>query len=209
VLAEDGLGHSASYVVDLDDLTYDPDANMWSWDLAGPYELKDGDTVVATLNSGNCGYVDDPVIFFGFSVLAGNTDTTFTITSATLSFANMNPASAQASAGFSLTDAGGGGSLLSGLLGGMGYEADYNGATVFTQLVASYGTGGGQTIANADNIGPLPLANVFDMTSKVKFKLSANDLASGTNVYVIVPEPSMFAVAGVGALALLRRRRNK
>jgi hypothetical protein len=40
----------------------------------------------------------------------------------------------------------------------------------------------------------------------VQFTLTHDDLASGTNSFEVIPEPSTLALVALGALSMLRRR---
>jgi hypothetical protein len=200
----------------LNDLTYDKETNTWSWSQGSSIEILDEDEdVVATLQNANVYIQGDPSINLGFAVQAGDTDTTFTITTALLSFATIQNADGQAGAGFTITDVDNNGAVFTAGNGtGHGYLAQYNGVvptgTDFTRLIGDFSSGAGKSASSSDNDpanGYRPVGgDVDDMSARVQFTLSANDLASGTNSYEIVPEPSALLLAALGALALIRRK---
>jgi len=200
----------------LNDLTYDKETNTWSWAQGSAIDILDEDEdIVATLQNANVFIQGDPSINLGFAVQAGGSDTTFTITTALLSFATIQNADGQAGAGFTITDVDNNGATFTALNGtGHGYLAQFNGAvpsgTDFTRLIGDFSAGAGKSASSSDNDpanGYRPVgADVDDMSARVQFRLSANDLGSGTNSYEIVPEPSALVLVALGALTLLRRK---
>lgn len=158
------------------------------------------------------GLKSEPQLVLNFAVTAGNVDVTFDIISS-LPFATINPAQATATAQLGVTDNGGGGATLTGLIAGPKmFEASYNGGTVFADLVNSPivapadGSNGDNETMAWTNIG-----SVSSMKSEFKFKLSALDGASGTSSYKIVPEPSsvlalLCGLCGLGGLVSRMRR---
>ena len=186
---------------------FNGDFTQFLWMLPGQISIMDGPNVIATLTGGNVFYDGDPAIAMGFSIVAGNADTTVNIVSGTLGVGLTDPMG-DASAGLTLTDGNGNGSSLTGLAGsGNAYRAAYNGSsTSFLEAVGALSTGDGGTDSNSDassgGIGGL----VEDMSSQFSFVLSANDQASGTSSYSIVPAPAALAVLA-GGLAIGRRRR--
>jgi hypothetical protein len=199
-------------------LVYDPSTQTWSWTLLVdvPILSLDGQTMMGTLQAGDTHLLfgQDPSVNLNFAVEAGPDvgGTTFTIKSAT-----VNNAAARASAAFTLTDGiDDDGATLTPQPGESGaYKAQYNGfvpdGTTFTQLIAQMTADAMDTTNSAqdypgggayESLG----ASVSDMSSQVSFTLSPNDLASGTSVFEIVPEPSALVLLAV-ALGLAGRRR--
>ncbi len=203
-------------------LVYDPATQSWMWTLLVdvPIMSLDGLTTMGTLQAGNTNltFAQDPSVNLNFAVEAGPEagGTTFTIKSALLSFPTISNATARASAAFTLTDGiDEDGASLTPQVGDLGaYKTQYNGfvpdGTTFSQLIPQMAAdpmsttslseeypGGGayQSLGGA----------AYDMSSQVSFTLSPNDLASGTSVFEIAPEPSGLLLLAV-ALGLVRRR---
>lgn len=195
-------------------LTYHPELDTYTWQLEGPQEIRSSSgALLATLDQANAYYVADPIIGLHFVVTSGAVATTFTISSALLSFPTIDPAEAQASAGMTVTDMDGDGALATGLLTGpKAYGAYYNGflATNFRNLVSPIAVGANGTGTDSESFGFSTIGSVTDMSSQWSFRLSANDAASGTSRYEVrlVPEPASLAALGLGVVALLRRRKN-
>jgi hypothetical protein len=203
-------------------LVYDPGTQSWTWTLLVdvPIMSFDGQTMMGTLQAGdtNLDFGQDPSVNLNFAVEAGPDPggTTFTIKSALLSFPTIASATARASAAFTLTDGvDDDGATLTPQAGETGsYKAQYNGfvptGTTFTRLIP-------QMIA--EPMGTTSLSqeypggglyqslggSAYDMSTQVSFTLTANDLASGTSVFEIIPEPSALALLAMG-LGLVRRR---
>ncbi len=181
----------------------------WEWSSTQTMEMRSPTTgdLIAILNpqggESHVHYIDDPVVGLNFSVQSGATETTFNIASALLSFATMS-AEGRASVGISVTDYDGDGAVFEGVGDPNGaegaYLAQYNGfagtvsGTTFAEeipgmLAFAYST----EVRSVDvpvTAGFLPIGvPVSDMSSLFSFKLTANDFASGTSVFVIQVPP--------------------
>ncbi|MEW6250968.1 MAG: hypothetical protein AB1716_10000 [Planctomycetota bacterium] len=195
---------------------YEPTTGTWTWRLAESTEIRDPESheLIGTLNEADVRFVDDPVLTLAFSVTAGDQATTFSIKTALLVISPpLTSAQGQASAAVVATDTDGTGVNLRGL-GGVGgdkvYLAHYNGfvpnGTPFAELLTTLSAGAYGSAAGSSNVPLTPIAGtVNDMSSMLHFELSARDLASGTTVYEVVPEPAALAVMVL--LGWLVRRR--
>jgi len=204
---------AATYSLTMNDLNWQRSQDQWDWSSDASIDVKDGDgETVFTLSNVSMFFRADPQINLSFSVQAGNADTIFSITSGTLSFDTIQNAQGQASSAFTVTDTNNNGATLTGGNDdGNGYNAYYNGLNLFAGQIPSLSVPvGTQSKSTSDNypadgyaaVG----ADVSDMAAKVKFTLSARDLASGTTQYEIVPEPSALALLALGGLSMLRRK---
>lgn len=192
----------------------------YSWTLAAPvniYSSTNPGLLLATIQGVNVSLEADPQVVLGFFVQAGAVDTNFTISSAVVNFPAINNPDANASAAVTVTDTGANGASITGAFPASKiYEAQYNNAgSVFADLVSPVVVVP-PTISDSDSeqfplVGTTPIAgSVFNIQSQFKFLLTANDLASGTGVFTVVPEPSAIVLAMIGGAALLwwaRRRK--
>jgi len=211
----------AEYSAILADGYRDPTNGDYSWGITQPVEMFTATGVpIARLMGASVFCRDDPQVNLNFSVFAGSVDTVFTITSPTLSFGTLAQAVGRTSAGFTITDLDGNGVFLSDWNGNNVYTSRYNGAvpggTLFhNSFLGTYGTGTpGDSFSTDDNYpgggNYVPIADpVSDMSSRFRFTLTSNDIASGTSVYEIVPVPAPSAVTllGLGGILVARRRR--
>ncbi|MCX7427617.1 MAG: PEP-CTERM sorting domain-containing protein [Planctomycetia bacterium] len=209
---------SASYsweMPKLADVVSDP--VTWSMQEENLQLRSQGGAVIGTVEDLVVMLYGDPQVNVDFSVSAGNTPTTFTITSALVSFQWLKDVQGFASAGVTLTDSTGDGASLNLASGWNGlYRATYNGSTVFAELLAAQSIAGPGTISSSTDSGVQAIPGLVNsIQASYAFKLSAKDYASGSSQFEVigttsdVPEPSMFAMMAFGLLGLLlglRRR---
>ena len=189
---------------------------VFQWSTAG-VDLMDGDgDIIASLGATNLTMVQDPVVALGFHIQAGAADTLFTFGSGLLGFPGINGATGYASTGITLTDSDGDGSTsmvgAGGAAGTNCWQANYNGlapaGTIFAEFLPglSVAVPGDSETSDANTGAFLPIpGTVSAMSVAYNFVLSANDSASGTSVFNVVPEPATLALLA-GGLLLIRRR---
>lgn len=177
--------------------------------------LGDSGAVLRYLTMGVDG---DPSCPFEFDVIAGASGSTITISSPLVSFATINSATGTATASVTVTDTEGDGATATGQYkGGAFYDARYNtlssgqdfafliGGSVIAQPYLS-NTGVQTTSPLWQTIG----VPVSDMRTFYSFHLTANDEASGTSNFSIVPEPGSLVAMLTGLIGLagiIQRRR--
>lgn len=214
-----------SFTAAYDDGVIDPETGVFTWTLDADTSITDptGDTI-ATLQARDTfvevyppgsGRSGEAAVNLNFSVVAGGEATDFTIKSALLSALAIPGATGRASAAFTLTDGiDDDGATLTPLDGVGAFRADYNGfvpgGSLFTQLIPEM-TADPMSFANLSQDYPGGGAwssigdTVVDMSTMMSFTLSPNDLASGTSIFEVVPEPGSLLLLAVG-VGLLRRR---
>jgi hypothetical protein len=214
VSAESSLGKASWSIQFPTDLK---DWDKYDWDLGTQIPLKDptSGALIATLNKASVGLVADPAIGLGFNVTSGPAATSFTVTSALLSFPAISPAVGRASAQVGVTDSGADGATLKGEhTTGAAYRAQYNGfvpgGSDFANLIRSVTAGPGGVAGGSEEQPPgggyMPIVGaVSNMSAQWKFNLSGDDTANGSSIYEIIPEPGTLTLLLVG-LPLLRRR---
>lgn len=213
---------SGTFEVMTDDVIYNPSNDSYMWFGSG-ISINDDNSgaPIATLINAFVFIQADPQVNMTFNVQAGAAPTAFSVSTAVLNFPSISSAEGQASVGFSLTDsdpfgAGDGEALLSGDgPGGNAYWAEYNivpPGTVFTQQIPSLmisGDPSGSTSTGVDVPGGglyLPIAgSVSSMQAHTAFTLSANDQASSTSQFTIIPEPASLLLVLMGVASLRRR----
>ncbi len=131
-------------------------------------------------------------------------------------FPTITGASAFATAATTLT-ADGNGATFTGNFSGKGYQATYNGGTLFAALDSSFVSPADMSTVESERfpaVGTTVIAApVSGMRAQWDFDLTGGDDASGTSRYEIEPVPDantlVLAFAGVAPLAgcLVRRRR--
>lgn len=214
----------AQYDVEYSEEHWNPASGHYFWALAQdiPFESPSGEEIFATLGADGT-FVEivppgpgrsDPQVNLGFAMIAGDETTTFTVKSAEVVFDTIMYAEGRATASFTVSDGFDDGALLEGL-DGPAYLAQYNafvpGGTTFAQLIPSIAVapfqgsnglsqdypGGGSW----ETIG----VPVDRMSSMISFTITANDMASGTSNFEIMPEPTSLLLLAVG-MTLIRRR---
>ncbi len=223
----DGSGFLEFYA---NELVYNSSTNAWDWNK-GLTEIQNGSgDTIAVLDSATMSLMIDPTpdkpyrINLGFAVHAGLSLTQFAIRSAMITFSGpLDPNMLQspggggrATASLGITDENGNGATLLaiGQTGIGAYRAHYNGwypgGTAFTTLVNMISAGpggsgsGGQTYPSGSGYASINVT-ATDMSAGLGFTLTAEDSASGTTSYRILPEPAGLCLAALGLL-LVRRR---
>ncbi len=178
-----------------------------------PVELRDAENMlIGTIDDVMVHLDGDPVASVSFVATAGAFPTTFSVSSAVVSFpAILNP-SANAQATVTLTDTSTNGASLTPVAPNTGvFLPTYNGSTLFFPLVGPQTISmGGMVTASEDTGNQTILGSVSSIQARFNFTLSAMDVANGFGRFEVVPEPGTIALAAVaaavGALALRRRR---
>ena len=209
----------SEYTIELPDPPYD--SNRVSVSLDKPVQLtSETGALLAELESLSVTLDGDPAVDLNFAVNSGNSDTTFTITSAVVGFPAIDNPFALASVGLTLTDNAplpGNGAYANIVAPNAGmYQATYNSGTSFADLLGSVSLiGSGTVVAEASSLseGGLDkiMDSVTDIQAQVKFTLSANDQASGTSRFEVseVPEPVSLQLLLVGFAGLLFTARRR
>jgi hypothetical protein len=158
------------------------------------------------------------MISLGFAVQAGNADTTFTIDTATFSFASLAAALGRASAGVGVTDTNGDGvTLTPAQSNGSVYQTFYD-STLFASLITApvmtnvpNGSASSNDAAPGGGAYSALSGPVSSMRAEWRFTLSAQDMAGdtagGTGVWEVIPSPGALSLLGLGGLVGLRRAR--
>ena len=195
-------------------------SDPFMWSLPSPinvYSTANPSNQLGRIDSLQVKLDGDPQVILNFAVVAGNTDTNFCIQSGTVSFSPLVNPLAVASAAITVTDNDGDGAVLTGLEPGIrAYEARYNGSSVYADLIQTPLIATSFSSASlSDRMPPVTgflviPGPVSSIESEFCFTLSANDSASGTSQFTVVPEPTTWALLGTGLIALAavaRRRR--
>lgn len=190
----------------------------FSYDLSGPlniYSSQNSEVLLGTLESLNLRLDGDPQVILNFAFTAGGANTVFSVSSALVAFGAINNPDSFATAGITVTDNDSNGGSATGLFAGAkSYEASYNAGSIFADLVSP-------VVAPVDDSGigseRYPLAGTVQIPGAVtsikgsfNFLLTANDSASGTSRFNVVPEPSSVILALMAATGLYwaaRRRK--
>ena len=188
------------------------DVLVWTSPHAGGTELIDtGGTVVGYVKELTCMVIADPAVTLSFAVIAGATDTDFTLTAPSVTTGGLIDPEAYASAGMDVTGDGDGATATGQHPGTKAYQARYNGSTAFANLVDqitfsvpdTQGKSGREPAAGWSTISD----TVNSIDAQFKFRLSALDFASGTSRFEVVPEPATLGCMGLGLAVMLLRRK--
>jgi hypothetical protein len=153
----------------------------------------------------------DPVASISFVATAGASPTTFSVSSAVVTFPAITNPAASATAEVTLTDTSTNGASLTPVSPNTGvFLPTYNGSTIYTQLIGTTTiSSGGSITANGAFNDPIAGA-VSSIQARFNFTLSAADVASGTGRFEVIPEPTTLVLLAAGAAcaaaAGLRRR---
>ena len=196
-----------------------PDGSYF-WFLAGPpLQITDGPNVIAEITQASisAGNLPNKALGVGFTVFAGDSTTTFSVTSALSTFSAQNPGEARASNSVSITDSAGtpngatvlglrpGGTVASALINGLSAGT---GDTFYNMNTGPFVTN--TTITDDDESAPapnfLPTVPVSSMTLAWDFSLTQGDQYQNTTLFFAVPTPATALVLAGGAFVLRRRR---
>jgi hypothetical protein len=188
-----------------------------SYNLGVPVQLKAADgTVLGMLNGLSCGMQGDPFLTLNYSVQSVGA-ATFTFDTGLFSFSTIGSPIAFATAASTLTANASGATYTGNFAGSHGYEATYNGGTVFADLNAPFNAPADTSVTESDRVpgsGFIPIGvPVSSIRAQWNFTISADTGASGTSRFDVEPVPDAgtltLALSGVAPLLglMIRRRR--
>jgi len=192
-----------------------PEGGWFDWSLPSPYTFANGLGQLQTLNlslNERCYEPDALSVELAFSLVAGTSGATFTVTSAMLPITVVNP-QAYATAGVTVTDGEpyDTATLLGKYPGDKVYQTSYNNGIPWRTYIASplvTGTGGTASSPAEPIIQEMIPATVTNISSEFKFTLTPVDQASGTSSFtILVPEPVTIGLLAIGAVFVGRRKR--
>ena len=185
-----------------------------TWGAAEPVVLRDSGGWLATIAARD----DDPLlrvsgtsIRFNFDLVAGQTDTTFTLGGPNVSFPAIADAHAAASATVTLTDIGADGATLIGLLPGGAIGFEYNGGMPFGELIDRIDAPPGGMQVAAERLPESGFTPLNDAASSGRVylfaELTALDAVHGEGEFTFVPEPGALALLSISMTCLRRMSR--
>lgn len=188
------------------DVIYANPTIPYAWNLLDPIDIDLGGGDSATIDGLSISIKADPIINLGFSVVAGQTDTTFLLTS---NLMLVKPALINAQGSARATNVSVLDGTLTGNYEGKVYRAVYNGGTVFADLVNTPIYDGDSV---TESIPSTPISGqVSSMQTMWNFTISGNSSAQGGSRFTItgteIPEPATILLLGLGGLALIKKRR--
>lgn len=209
----EGAGAGTPLIVTEEDGYWDGDT--FYWELGAQHDFGNGAYLNMSDPNGdvhtNFTLVQDPQVTLDFAMQAGSAGTTtFTAKSALLSFDPITNPQSIASVGMQVSDFDGGGAVLEAV-GDGAFLAQYNGfvpgGSTFAELIDRIEAGWFDTEhANASLGWEAIPAQVSNISTMIEFTLTANDLASGTSSFTVVPEPATGLLLVLVGLTLVRRR---
>jgi hypothetical protein len=177
------------------------------------FELRtDQGELIGTVGDLQIALDGDPLANISFTATAGGSDTTFSLSSAIVSFAAMTNPHAMASAEMTLTDNDGSGASIDVVSPNAGlFQAVYNGSATYAELLGSASFTGGASASTAEDTSGVIGASVSSIQGVWQFTLSAGDGTRGRGEFQVVPEPSSLLLVacavGVGTVFFLRNRK--
>jgi hypothetical protein len=192
------------------------DGDRYGWSLSEPVAIMSGGRILATVTSLGVDIDVDPQVELKFAVTAGTSAQRFTISSAVVPFSAIASPLAYATAAVTVTDNDANGATLNGVYDGdKAYRASYNAAPLVDWAylvdpitVAPDFSGIGMQRQPATGRLAIP-ATLTSIQSEFDFWLSANDQASGTSRFDVVPEPATLVLLALGGMGILIGRRRK
>ncbi len=196
----------------------------WEWNSFSPFSITDGGTTLLTVTE--LGLLSALTVDsvsnehrwgheFGFALVAGDLDVDIEITTNVLSFSTVADAFGISDTAFTLLHSAGsapGAQALGLLPSGHAFNASYNGGVTFRDYLDFDPALIAVTTASAEGnmVPPGSLELVGDVSSlfaTYKFRLSADDQASATGKWGILPAPGSFGLLAAGLLVAGRRNR--
>ena len=180
------------------------------WALENAIEMRNNNAdLLGVIENLSIEFWGDPVVQLSFTATAGGVPTTFSISSAILSFPALSEPDAWATADVTLTDTATDGASFNLVAGDDGaYKAVYNGGTLFAHLIGPMILSSGGSANQDSSTGTQTIAgSVSSIQSSFRFVLSADDIASGHGRFEVVPEPAALSLLSLTLLAVIRRRR--